>query len=185
MRSRSLSLSLILVATSSAFSQSGRRAKEVKPPPPIAAEPPQQSTANPAKQETSPVTAEKNEDYKCTEDKSLVRIIDSGPSEEQILSPKEVDARAAINSRPKPAYTKEARRKGIQGFVILKVVLSSEGKVSRVRVVRGLPFGLTENAIRAACRIDFKPAIKRSKPVSQWVTVEYAFRLADSSILGP
>ena len=184
MKTRFLSFSLILVATSSAFSQSGRRVKETKPPPPTAAESPKETTTNTAKQETSSVTAEKNEDYKCTEDKSLVRIVESGTNE-QILNAKEVDTRATINSRPKPAYTKEARRNGIQGFVILKVVLASPGKVSRVRVVRGLPFGLTENAIRAACRIDFKPAIKGSKPVSQWVTVEYAFRLADSSILGP
>ena len=44
---------------------------------------------------------------------------------------------------------------------------------------------LTENAIRAACGIKFKPAMKAGKEVSQWVTLQYAFRLANSSIFGP
>jgi hypothetical protein len=49
-------------------------------------------------------------------------------------------------------------------------------------VVRRLPYGLTENAIRVACKIKFKPAMKDGVQVSQWLNVEYAFRLADSSI---
>jgi len=55
----------------------------------------------------------------------------------------------------------------------------------RVRVVRGLPGGLTENGIKAACKIEFKPALKAGQPVSQWLNVEYVFRLADSSIFKP
>ena len=43
---------------------------------------------------------------------------------------------------------------------------------------------LTENAIRAACEIKFKPATKAGKEVSQWVTLQYTFRLANSSIFG-
>jgi TonB family protein len=74
---------------------------------------------------------------------------------------------------------------GVQGVVILKVLLGENGGLDRVRVVRRLPFGLTENAIRAACEIKFKPAIKAGKEVSQWVTLEYGFSLANSSILGP
>jgi hypothetical protein len=52
-------------------------------------------------------------------------------------------------------------------------------------VVRRLPYGLTENAIRAACEIKFKPAMKGGQPVAQWVSLQYAFRLAESSIFGP
>jgi TonB family protein len=69
--------------------------------------------------------------------------------------------------------------------VTLKVLLLGDGKLDRVRVVRRLPYGLTENAIRAACEIKFKPAMKAGKEVSQWVTLQYAFRLANSSIFGP
>ena len=44
--------------------------------------------------------------------------------------------------------------------MVLKVLLLADGKLDRVRVVRRLPYGLTENAIRAACEIKFKPAMK-------------------------
>lgn len=92
--------------------------------------------------------------------------------------------KAEITGKPEPGYTREARRAGAQGVVVLKVLLLGDGKLDRVRVVRRLPYGLTENAIRAACEIKFKPAMKGGAPVSQWVTLEYVFRLANSSIFG-
>ncbi len=129
------------------------------------------------------MTAERDQDYSCTNDGSLAHLLD--PPEVAGFTSKEVDVKAEITARPEPGYTREARRVGIQGNVVLKVLLLANGKLDRVRVVRRVPYGLTENAIRAACEIKFKPAIKAGKEVSQWVTVEYPFRLANSSIFGP
>jgi TonB family protein len=128
------------------------------------------------------VTAERDEDYGCSNDGSLVRIIDADSDAEPIFLAKAVDARAVITDKPRPSYTKEASRAGVEGIVILKIMLSSKGEIGKVRVVRRLPYGLTENAIRVACKIKFKPAIKDGQPVSQWVNVDYAFRMTDSSI---
>lgn len=114
-----------------------------------------------------------------------MRVLDKDDIGEVVLSAKEVDSRAVITAKPKPSYTREARREGIQGFVTLRVLLSARGKIARVRVTKGLRAGLTENAIRAACRMEFKPAIKGGQPVAQWLTAEYVFRLADSSIFAP
>jgi hypothetical protein len=33
--------------------------------------------------------------------------------------------------------------------------------------------------------MEFKPATKAGQPVAQWVTAEYVFRLADSSVFTP
>ena len=129
------------------------------------------------------MTAEKDQDYRCTSDGTLAHLLDHGNVEG--FTPKEVDTKAEITSKPDPNYTREARRMGIQGVVTLKVLLLPGGKLDRVRVVRKLPFGLTENAIFAACRIKFKPAIKAGREVPQWATLEYAFRIANSSIFGP
>jgi TonB family protein len=182
---RGLPIFSLLLIGLSVFGQSGRRVKEPKRPAPVVeksiAETP---AALPAKGEPPPVTAERNQDYRCTDDATLARILD-GSETELVISSKSVDTQAAITAGPKPTYTKDARRRGVQGFVTLRVVLASSGKVSRVRVVKGLPAGLTENAIRAACKLQFKPAIKDGQPVSQWVSIEYVFRLADSSILEP
>jgi TonB family protein len=175
----------ILVLSLVANSQSGRRVKEIKAPiqpQPQEVNQPKPKPASP--EEAPPMTAERNQDYRCALDGGLERILEP-ETNESIVSVKDSDLRAEITAKPKPSYTKEARRIGIQGFVTLKVLLSANGKISRVRVVKGLRAGLTENAIRAACKIEFKPAMKNGQPVSQWITAEYVFRLADSSIFAP
>ena len=181
-----IALVAIFILGSFAFSQSGRRAKETRAPAPPAAQEvnePKPGATSPA--ELPPVTAEKNQEYRCSEDGSLARILETDSIDELVLSAKEVDVRAMITAKPKPSYTKEARRNGVQGFVTLKVLLSARGKIARVKIVKRLPAGLTENAIRAACKMEFKPAMKDGHPVAQWLTAEYVFRLADSSIFTP
>jgi protein TonB len=174
----------ILVFSSPAYSQSGRRAKAVTSPAPAPAQEPKPLPKT-TEDEPAPVTAEKNQDYRCTNDNGLERILDADDAAEKIVSSKQADQRTLITKKPQPDYTREARRDGIQGFVILKVLLSAGGKVSRIRVIKGLRAGLTESAIRAACKIQFKPAMKDGQPASMWVIAEYAFRLADSSIFRP
>ena len=175
----------ILVLSSSVYSQSGRRAREIKVPVPPPDQQVNEVKPKPANDDPPAVTAEKNQDYRCSEDGSLAMILEKDDIGELVLSPKEVDVRAVITAKPKPSYTKEARRNGIQGFVTLRVLLSARGKIARVRVTKGLPAGLTENAIRAACKMGFKPATKNGQAVAQWLTAEYVFRLADSSIFTP
>jgi TonB family protein len=175
----------ILVFSSAVYSQSGRRARDIKVPVPPPVKEVDQAKVKPGHDEPPPVTAEKNQDYRCSEDGSLARILEIDDIAELVVSAKDADARAVIMAKPKPSYTREARRNGIQGFVTLKVLLSARGKIDRIRVIKGLAGGLTENAIRAACRMEFKPAMKDGKPVSQWVAAEYIFRLADSSIFTP
>ena len=176
---------IILTLSPLAYSQSGRRVREARVPEQLPAQEKKEATPALPANELLPVTAEKNQDYRCTEDGSLPRIIGADDAEEIVVSAKEADASATITAKPRPSYTREAQRSGVQGFVTLKVLLSARGKVARIRVVKGLPSGLTENAIRAACRIEFKPATKNGLAVSQWLTAEYVFRLADSSIFTP
>lgn len=175
----------ILVLSAFAYSQSGRQKREIKNPSPAPTPEVNEPQRGPAPDEAAAVTAEKNQDYRCTDDGSLARIIDPDDMEELVVSAKDADVRATITAKPKPSYTREARRNGVQGFVTLKVLLSARSKVARVRVLKGLPAGLTENAIRVACKIEFKPAMKNAQAASQWVTAEYVFRLADSSVFTP
>lgn len=167
----------VLILTASVYAQSGRRGTTivVPLPPPEVVEP-----KAPVPTGSAPVSAQKNEDYRCTDDGSLA-VIPPTEAEENVEKEKP-GTPAQILSKPTPSYTKEARRLGVQGQVILKVLLSSEARISRIRVHRGLPAGLTENAIYAACKIRFKPALKSGVAVSRWVTVEYAFRLSQPSI---
>jgi TonB family protein len=74
-------------------------------------------------------------------------------------------------------FTEEARRERIQGTVVLSVVFGADGLLHDIRTLQGLPYGLTENAIEAAKRIRFQPAILYGKPVSVRTTLEFNFAL--------
>jgi len=49
--------------------------------------------------------------------------------------------------------------------------------VTRVVVVKGLPAGLTDQAIKAAYKLKFKPALRNGRPVSFWKPVLIEFHL--------
>ena len=94
---------------------------------------------------------------------------------ERIYTGKEVDVKARLLNYPGPNYTEDARKNRISGVVVLKVVFAKNGEVQNIRVVAGLPYGLTERAIVAARKIKFTPAMKDGKPVSMWMQLEYNF----------
>ena len=83
--------------------------------------------------------------------------------------------KAVILSKPEPTYTESAKRNQVAGTVVLRVLLHASAHVRGIQVVRGLPYGLTETAIAAARRIEFKPATKDGRAVSQFMIVEYNF----------
>lgn len=89
----------------------------------------------------------------------------------------EVTTKARILTKPEPRYTEEARRAQIKGTIVLRVVLSADGIIRHILVIRGLPFGLTEGAIEAARGIRFTPATIDGVPVSMFVQLEYNFNL--------
>lgn len=88
-----------------------------------------------------------------------------------------VTTRAQITSKPEPLYTDRARKDGITGMVRLRMLLSFDGRVRHIRVLKGLEGGLTEMAINAARGIKFTPATKDGRPVSQFVVIEYNFHI--------
>jgi TonB family protein len=88
-----------------------------------------------------------------------------------------VDSKPVRLSSPRPQYTEEARANSIQGTVLLRVQVDIDGSVRGVRVVRGLPYGLSEQAIAVARQTKFKPAMKDGKPVAYWVGMEINFNI--------
>ncbi len=94
---------------------------------------------------------------------------------DKIYTVKEVDQRAVITSKPEPIFTEKARKKNTHGNVVLRLVLNASGQVTDIVVVKKLKNGLTEEAIKAAQRITFQPALKDGHAISQYITVVYNF----------
>ena len=94
---------------------------------------------------------------------------------EPVYPMREVSVKPRILAKPEPRYTEEARRNRVSGRVVVEAVLCTTGKVTDIKVLRGLPSGLSESAMRAARGIRFEPGENDGVAVSVRVRVEYGF----------
>jgi TonB family protein len=78
---------------------------------------------------------------------------------------------------PDPSFTEQARKKKLQGVVVLQIVVTREGKVDDVKVVRGLDPGLDQSAVDTVRQWRFNPGTKDGQPVNVQITVETNFNL--------
>jgi len=83
-----------------------------------------------------------------------------------------------VQQRVEPQYTDEARRAGLSGTVVLQAVIKSDGTVDVLRVVRGLPAGLTDSAIQAIKQWQFKPGQKDGQNADISLNIEVTFNIA-------
>ena len=82
-----------------------------------------------------------------------------------------------IISKPRPGYTNEAREANVQGTVVVRVTFLASGNIGDVSVTKELSDGLTEQAISAAKRIRFQPAMRDGVPITVTKQVEYTFTI--------
>ena len=101
----------------------------------------------------------------------------SNTDSQRVFNGKDVTQKARVLSKPEPVYTEAARKAGVTGPVVLRVVFASGGEVTNIHVTRPLGYGLTTQAVKAARLIKFDPAMKDGKPVSMWMQLEYNFYL--------
>lgn len=75
-------------------------------------------------------------------------------------------------------YPPEAKAQGIQGSVILRFVITAEGKVADVTIVRGVHPLLDEEAVRVMNTVpDWTPGRQGGRPVDVWYSVPINFAL--------
>jgi protein TonB len=77
----------------------------------------------------------------------------------------------------RPDYTEEARRRGIEGDVVLEIVVRADGSVGSARVLQGLGGGLDQRATDAVRQWRFSPARRYGSPVDVIVEVAVEFKL--------
>lgn len=75
-------------------------------------------------------------------------------------------------------YPEIARKAGIEGRVVIQVLVSEKGKVIKTRIIKSLGHsGCDEAAVKAIRGVRWKPALQRDKPVKVWVAIPVIFRL--------
>jgi hypothetical protein len=79
---------------------------------------------------------------------------------------------------PNPSYTQNAVDGKVQGTVLLRGEILSDGSVAKLTVKKGLVCGLTGKAIAAAAHWTFKPAMSPDgTPIAVIVPIEVTFQL--------
>jgi TonB family protein len=82
-----------------------------------------------------------------------------------------------ISPFPNPEYSEEARRKKIEGVVLVSALVNEEGNPIDLRVERSLGHGLDERALDCVSQYRFRPAMRDGQPVAQRITIEVSFKL--------
>ena len=80
-------------------------------------------------------------------------------------------------SKSEPSYTTQAKHAGIQGVVLLTVVIGLDGRASDIHVSRSLDPGLDRNAVGALKKWRFEPGRRDGRAVRVRASVEVNFRL--------
>ena len=83
--------------------------------------------------------------------------------------------RPELIGKPVQQYPKAAQRVGIQGTVIVEVVIDTEGCVRRPRILKGVPLGLDGAALAAVRSWTFQPATMDGRPVAVYYVLTVSF----------
>ncbi len=81
-------------------------------------------------------------------------------------------------SHGEPEYTSEARQLKIQGDVVLRVTITTNGQMQVHNVIHGLGHGLDESAMRSAPSYRFQPATRNGQPVEYTTNIIIKFQTA-------
>jgi TonB family protein len=83
------------------------------------------------------------------------------------------------NSAP---YTEQARALGIEGTVVLLVLVRMDGTIGGVSVSQGLEETLDESAVNAVRKWAFKPAIREGRPVDAVLEIKIDFEISEKKL---
>jgi TonB family protein len=127
---------------------------------------PARQEPEPARQEPAPAAAPPEPEAPRTRAGDLVQL---GPG---VTPPQLV-------SYSKPQYPAAAKRTGVQGVVVVSLLVDEEGRVQEARIHEGVKQagGLNEAALAAARTARYRPATKDGVPVKVWTRLRIPFKL--------
>lgn len=76
-------------------------------------------------------------------------------------------------------YPEDARKAGLEGQVIIRVLLDEEGNPVEFRIDNSDADIFVDPAINAVTSMKFEPARKQGRPVECWISVPIKFKLVE------
>jgi protein TonB len=99
--------------------------------------------------------------------------LDYSPAPDDFIAVESEPVRISIDA---PVYPEVAQTAGIEGTVLVRVLVGKDGKVKDVIYIDG-PEGLKQAAEDCARTAVFKPALMDHRPVEVWVLMPVTFKL--------
>ncbi len=100
----------------------------------------------------------------------------SPPAPKPVHLPEDGVPPVALPSNTPPEFPPEARAKGLEGMVILRLVVTAAGEVSKVELLKGSePF--SSAALAAVKTWRYQPALSGGQPIAVFQTLRIPFRL--------
>jgi len=106
-----------------------------------------------------------------------------------IIDAPDINQYIVVEEEPKPinmmeikkriGYPKEARDSGIQGNVVVRILIDTEGNYRRHVVLNAVHPVLERVVVQHIADLQFEPAIKSDEPIHFWVNVPFSFKLLE------
>lgn len=102
-----------------------------------------------------------------------------GSADDVVMTDDSVDERPHPVRQSPMSYPVRAKARGIEGYVLLSVLISPTGEVERVKVLEASPSGIFEDTAIAGVRDwKFNPAQYRGESVRVWARQRVRFELS-------
>jgi protein TonB len=90
----------------------------------------------------------------------------------------DVDTKPKVIRQMPVSYPKLAKQNGIEGRVVVRVLIGKNGKAEKLEVVESKPEGVfDENAMKSLKYWQFRPGILNGELVSTWASIPISFKL--------
>lgn len=102
-----------------------------------------------------------------------------GDTRDVVMTSDTVDVPPEPVRRGAMPYPPAARAKGTEGYVVLSILVDSEGRIERVKVLEASPGGVFEPVVLEGIRSwEFKPGMYKGEKVRSWVRQRISFNLS-------
>ncbi|MDP2097811.1 MAG: energy transducer TonB [Methylobacter sp.] len=101
-----------------------------------------------------------------------------GKTETSVMTEDSVDTPPQPKSRGRFIYPASAKKRGVQGFVLLSLLIDVDGSVDKVQVLESSPAGVFDDAAMVGIKSwRFSPAQYQGAPVKVWAKQNIRFSL--------
>jgi TonB family protein len=141
-----------------------------------------ESTAMPPVESAEQTTLGPNQDVPPDDEEpeELTQKDAANPTVEEgeLIALEDVDIAPEISKRVDPKYPSVAFQRGVEGKVLINVLISETGDVIETALIKGIPgpYGFNEDCTNAVRQWKFVPAFKNGVKVKVWKAISFTFK---------